>query len=138
MSGFSMCIKCKEGYIIDKNGDCRESCPSNSYFDFQRSICVNCPPGTFYNSKKKTCSECPNDCNTCTPSLDQAIEEPTCLSCPIDKVLEKQENRCRSTCDKGAPIYNPETRECEMCKSGTYVNENTLSCESCPSNCTEC
>lgn len=155
------CTACPSQFKLDVNGRCSvpHSCLSNEYFDsrslecrpchescaqcvgkgaqectgcyfefvLEDGVCVvdlanskHCSPGKYYNDEQQMCTPCSLNCGKCTDDI-------TCLSCDPGYFLQNKR------------VGDIEVKICvDECPKGFHGDAVSLSCESCPSYCTEC
>ncbi|ELP89031.1 protein serine/threonine kinase, putative [Entamoeba invadens IP1] len=154
-SSIGICLKCKEGYILDESKKCESridycSLQSSStcylcldgYFlsngicvsiianclTNSNTGCVRCRPGYYLNSLK-LCEKCQSNCLTCGTSPSN------CLSCYEDAFLS--ESRCitavryEKLCDR----YTS-NGYCVHCVTGYFLEDDL--CQQCMSSCGIC
>ena len=138
-------LSCQEGEYFDSRSlecrPCHESCAEcvgkgakectecYSGFALEDGVCVvvtssskQCDGGEYYQEESELCKPCSSNCEKCT-------DEITCLSCDSDFFLWT-ERMGESQLEVTTCIAD--------CPKGFHGDVTSLSCQSCPSYCTEC
>eukprot|EP00347_Sterkiella_histriomuscorum_P015864 403355394 len=130
------CSTCKSGYVFDSQyNDCKLSCNSTAYFDWNSRTCINCASNQFLNQDIGQCQNCPSGCQNCV--YNQNTQNLQCGSCSSGYTYDQTMRLCYPNCGANQ-FYNWDTNMCQKCQSTQYLNSTTLQCNDCPSNCATC
>ena len=114
-----------DNYIYEYNNNCVEICPSETYYNYNRTLCLNkVPKGYFCNSTQaKTIDKCHENCETCNKGPSNSNNN--CLTCPQlgNKFLDL--GNCVSSCSKGT-FEDPNNSNIIRCKCS--FNDKCLFC----------
>lgn len=146
----SFCLSCISGTYL-YNSSCLTTCPKD-YF-IANTVTLRCDA---CNSNCLTCSNTTTFCLTCNNTLGLYFENNVCRSncsynyflvnnictyCALPcKICSGSINSC-SSCyiNSTNPIFfNSFCISSNQCPIGHYVNSTNLSCEVCPTNCSQC
>jgi proprotein convertase subtilisin/kexin type 5 len=105
-----------------QTGQCIK-CPLGQYKNTTNNICLNtCPAGSYANSTLSYCSTCDSGCLTCNGG-----SKINCVSCPTSGTTYNFLLLGMCVASTSCPL-------------GTYADQSTYQCTSCPSglNCSTC
>ena len=145
----TVCEKCKDGYDINKYGEC-DHCYNDTYTYYSMNkICYQCnhvsepeycwcEEGYYENPENPSseCLRCPNGCEDCIFNAEKNKTE--CNKCSESYAInpEKECQFCNYRC-KSCKIDEKENPICSSCEDGYSLDKDNF-CRSCGYACLNC
>ncbi|KAL4507716.1 hypothetical protein ABPG73_012404 [Tetrahymena malaccensis] len=150
-SSSTVCVVCKNPYLLDFKKSCVQSCPDTYEEDQNHQTCV-CGPNKTETNNSCTCNQGfileGNVCNPCPQNCQICASTSICSTCLSSYYLDYK-FQCGSECP---PTYQKDNSKMTCtCQGGSYENVNLNlcicdkgkvldngTCVNCPPNCEEC
>ena len=106
-----------ELYKYEYNGICYQSCPTETYYNYEHTSCLGAIPDGYYcNSiEDQTLGKCHDYCKTCEEK--GTSDNNNCLTCPDTDKIYLDLGNCKESCINGYFVEN----SIKKCKCSTNI-----------------